>query len=203
MSIPLPGGSSVVFEGYYGFEAGFNHTDYLGNSIVNTYYPCCLGGKGTYVSSRSYAPFGQQFDVAGSQEGNGPSQGFDGIANLLDYTGLWDTPARELDPIAGRWISPDLAGRNAVNMMRPQTWNRYNYGSNDPLSRFDPTGLEDLNDDPNYVLAGGAGGALVDPATVVGILDFLDNELFGPPITDDYTMYDTGHLFFGYLPTPR
>ena len=56
---------------------------------------------------------------------------------------LDDAGARELHPNQGRWISPDPAGLAAVNVTGPQTWNRYAYVSNNPLSYTDPLGLFD------------------------------------------------------------
>ena len=41
----------------------------------------------------------------------------------------------------GRWISPDPAGIVAVDPSNPQTWNRYAYVMNNPLSYVDPLGL--------------------------------------------------------------
>src|SRR5713101_2759690 len=41
----------------------------------------------------------------------------------------------------GRCISPDPAGLAAVNPTNPQSWNRYAYASNTPLTVIDPLGL--------------------------------------------------------------
>jgi len=41
-----------------------------------------------------------------------------------------------------RWISPDPAGLGAVDPSNPQTWNRYAYVGNNPLSNVDPLGLD-------------------------------------------------------------
>jgi hypothetical protein len=41
----------------------------------------------------------------------------------------------------GRWMSPDPAGVGAASPQAPQTWNRYAYVANNPLSAVDPTGL--------------------------------------------------------------
>lgn len=70
----------------------------------------------------------------------------------LDFTGFadgfWDTEnngehfgAREYQNIHGSWLSPDPAGMAAVDPSNPQTWNRYAYVGNDPLSYIDPLGL--------------------------------------------------------------
>jgi RHS repeat-associated protein len=55
-------------------------------------------------------------------------------------TDEYDTPARELHPNLGRWVSPDPAGMAAVDPRNPQSWNRYAYVSNNPLNSTDPTG---------------------------------------------------------------
>jgi len=48
---------------------------------------------------------------------------------------------REYSPVQGRWISPDPTGLNAVDITNPQSWNRYAYVYNNPLSNIDPWGL--------------------------------------------------------------
>jgi len=53
---------------------------------------------------------------------------------------LYDATFREYAQY-GRWISPDPAGRKAVNIANPQTWNRYAYVTNNPLALIDPNGL--------------------------------------------------------------
>jgi RHS repeat-associated protein len=61
--------------------------------------------------------------------------------------GLFDTPNRELHPNQGRWISPDPAGMSAADPSNPQSWNRYAYVINNPLSNIDPLGLQDCTMD--------------------------------------------------------
>jgi RHS repeat-associated protein len=58
--------------------------------------------------------------------------------------GLYDFLARELPPTQSRWISPDPAGLAAVDPSDPQTWNRYAYVRNAPMTESDPLGLCDL-----------------------------------------------------------
>jgi RHS repeat-associated protein len=53
----------------------------------------------------------------------------------------YDALERELHPVQGRWIQPDPAGMAAVDPSNPQTWNRYAYVINNPLSFIDPSGL--------------------------------------------------------------
>jgi RHS repeat-associated protein len=50
--------------------------------------------------------------------------------------------AREYSGTQGRWESPDPAGMAAVDPSNPQTWNRYAYVGNNPLSYADPSGLD-------------------------------------------------------------
>jgi|SRR5579863_2477335 len=100
------------------------------------------------------------------EEANGPWG--DGFNETLfsDFTGfaggVWDTEnngdhfgAREYHKIHGSWLSPDPAGLAAVDMTNPQTWNRYAYVMNNPVSFVDPLGLY-LMDCAWYCVMGGA-----------------------------------------------
>jgi RHS repeat-associated protein len=67
-----------------------------------------------------------------------------------DFTGQWTDPygmasfpARSYSLGQGRWATTDPAGRVAANPGDPQTWNRYAYVTNNPLSFTDPLGLTD------------------------------------------------------------
>jgi RHS repeat-associated protein len=42
----------------------------------------------------------------------------------------------------GRWTIPDPAGLSSVSPANPQTWNRYTYVANNPLSFVDPMGMQ-------------------------------------------------------------
>lgn len=53
----------------------------------------------------------------------------------LDYFG-----ARYMSSAQGRWTSPDPSNLG-VDFYLPQTWNRYNYGLNNPLAVADKNGL--------------------------------------------------------------
>ena len=41
----------------------------------------------------------------------------------------------------GRWSSPDPAGLAAIDMLNPQSWNRYAFVGNNPCAAIDPLGL--------------------------------------------------------------
>jgi RHS repeat-associated protein len=65
------------------------------------------------------------------------------FAQLPDYdseTDQYNTPNRHYNP-TGRWLSPDPAGKKAVKLDDPQTWNMYAYVRNNPTTSTDPTGL--------------------------------------------------------------
>ncbi len=99
----------------------------------------------------SYVPFGE-----GYAGGQGYVQ-FTGInswtvADTENQSGsLEDFMFRRYSPVQGRWISPDPAGLGAVDPSNPQSWNRYAYVGNTPLSATDPLGLfSDMNDAVQY-----------------------------------------------------
>ena len=87
----------------------------------------------------------------------------------LDFTGfaggVWDQEnngdhfgAREYAKTQGRWLTPDPAGLAAVDPSNPQTWNRYAYVTNNPVSFTDPLGLLALPCYPNCGDDGGGDG---------------------------------------------
>ncbi len=107
----------------------YSHPDWLGSQRVVS------AGNRTYVGSLAYAPFGETYSQLGSAQLLFANQPTD-IANDLH-----DFPARELHDRQGRWISPDPAGMTAADPTNPQSWNRYAYVLNSPLSNIDPDGL--------------------------------------------------------------
>jgi RHS repeat-associated protein len=79
---------------------------------------------------------------------------------------LDDFTYRRYAPVQGRWIAPDPSGIAAVNPSDPQSWNRYAYVGNRPLSNVDPLGLDliapcDPDVDPSC--GGGGGGGYCPP----------------------------------------
>jgi RHS repeat-associated protein len=155
--VRLPGGGSLAY-----LSSGpwaFNHPDWQGNIRLSTYT------SRTFLSSTEYAPFGEDYD-----HGTGTSCcnfGFNGGSSRNMFADMYDTPNRELHPVQGRWIQPDPAGLAAVDPSNPQSWNRYAYVGNNPISRIDPLGLDWYDNLPgwNAPTAVGVWGVSVDPST--------------------------------------
>jgi len=82
-------------------------------------------------------PFGDGLNCAGSSPN--PVH-FTGQA--LDPHGLTHLMYRDLSTTQGRWVVPDPAGMSAADPTNPQSWNRYSYVLNNPMSAADPDGLD-------------------------------------------------------------
>jgi RHS repeat-associated protein len=127
---PLPGGS-VLSQG--GGGHGVQMADWLGT--IRAYYSYT---GGSYSSSSAHAPFGETYGLnAGYPWGFGGEGMDDGNTANTTY---W-FPERKLRTSQGRWMSPDPAGLAAADPTNPQSWNRYAYVLNNPLSNIDPMGL--------------------------------------------------------------
>jgi RHS repeat-associated protein len=134
--LPLPGGG-IAMIGSTG-TGQYNHPDWLGSARVFS-SPSQVPTKGF-----AYAPFGEGYAQNSNQWiqftefGNAWTSGGDSNQG----PDLDDFMFRRYSPGQGRWISPDPAGLVAVDPTNPQTWNRYAYVANNPLSFVDPTGLQ-------------------------------------------------------------
>ena len=134
----------------FGFESGFgvyygrnsshfykNYTDQVATERVQTQYST---SGSTVNETCQNLPFGDAFPC------QHPQGGFGG--DVYYFAGLFTDPigtdnqavAREYSATQGRWESPDPAGMAAVDPSDPQTWNRYAYVGNNPLSNVDPMG---------------------------------------------------------------
>jgi RHS repeat-associated protein len=126
--LPLPGGATAVYT-LTGL-AYYRHTDWLGSSRMAS-----TPARALY-SSTAYAPFGEAYKTSGSADSSFTGQNSDAVSSLYDFT------FREHSPSQGRWISPDPLGKGAVDPSSPQSWNRYAYTMNGPMSATDPFGLD-------------------------------------------------------------
>jgi len=127
----------------------FPRPDHLGTPRVTTDY------TGGVKRTQTNLAFGDNFS-----ETTSPFVDFTGFAD-----GVWDAEnnsdhfgAREYAKTQGRWMTPDPAGLAAVNPRNPQTWNRYAYVTNNPVSYRDPSGLVSMPNVGTYANGGGGGG---------------------------------------------
>jgi RHS repeat-associated protein len=108
-------------------------TDHLGSPLVTT------DQQGNILATDSFWAFGEDAGTTGPVARR-RFTGHERDANLrgrifdLDYM-----HAREYSPHLGRFLSVDPA-RRSVNPMAPQSWNRYTYGLNNPMTFVDPDG---------------------------------------------------------------
>jgi RHS repeat-associated protein len=110
----------------------FAHNDQIGTTRVRTDH------TGGVVEHCENDPFGTYFLWCG---GTWESD--------IYYTGQFELndgmivfPARSFHSQTGRFTVPDPAGMAAADPSNPQSWNRYAYVLNNPLSNIDPTGLD-------------------------------------------------------------
>jgi len=125
--LPLPAGGAAVDTAtgltYY------RHSDWLaGGRLART-------PTRTVYFDVAYGPYGESYAASGSVDVNFTGQNQDTVSGLYDFL------FREYNTTHGRWPWPDPAGMAAVNMGNPQTWNRYAYVGNLPLTATDPLGL--------------------------------------------------------------
>jgi RHS repeat-associated protein len=126
---PLPGGAMAEASGSTYLV---HHRDWLGTSR----FISRLTARPLYFDA-AYAPFGESYATSGTSD-------LEFTQERQDITsGLYDFQFREYIPNHGRWLSSDPSGLNAANPMYPQTWNRYAYVGNSPLTDSDFGGLMD------------------------------------------------------------
>jgi RHS repeat-associated protein len=128
------------------------HSDWLGSTRLSS-----SPGQ-TVLADQAYAPFGEGY----ATYFHGGTNDF--TAQTQDVTsGIYDFLFRQYSPTQGRWQTPDPAGTAAVDITNPQTWNRYAYVGNNPLSNIDPQGLSDCDTFIEQDCEGPGGAAGGDP----------------------------------------
>src|SRR5208283_3289917 len=131
--VPLSGGLTAVYNA--SGLAYYRHPDWLGSSRFAS-----TPSRSMYYDG-AYAPYGESYAESGTTDRNFTGMNQDTISSGSNP--LYDFLAREHHPTWGRWVSPDPAGVAAENPGNPQSWNRYAYVLNNPLSLVDPVGLKD------------------------------------------------------------
>ncbi|MGA2890644.1 MAG: RHS repeat-associated core domain-containing protein [Terracidiphilus sp.] len=127
-------------EFYAAGVATYQHQDWLGTERLRTTYTGAVGGS--YKS----LPYGD------GQTSSGEDYNPYYFATLdTDHaSGTDHAQFRQYSPAQGRWMRPDPY-MGSYRIGNPQSFNRYSYVRNNPVSRIDRLGLEDSSD-------GGDGG---------------------------------------------
>lgn len=171
--IPLPGQAIAVYTSS-GLDH-YRHSDWLGSTRLSS------SPSRTFVSSVAYAPFGETY-VASPSNADASFTGMNSDTSAGDFDFLFREYSNQ-----GRWAQPDPAGLAAVDLSKPQSWNRYAYVLNNPLRAVDPLGLDcvwvNSNDDIVSVQAGdgdcsdhgGLTGYYVEGTVDPSSLGFSDN----------------------------
>jgi len=138
-------GSGKHLGTYSGGTTNFLHTDWLGSKRVMT------GVNGAVSQTCSNLPFGDGANCSGT---NWSLNDFTGFLHDPE-TGLEHAWFRKYSGIQGRWTTPDLT-LDSMNVMNPQSLNRYAYVENNPLINLDPQGLRlvriDLDDGTSFLV---------------------------------------------------
>ncbi len=140
-----------------GAAVHFEHQDWLGTERMRTAY------NGSVEGSYASLPYGD------GQTASGTDTDANHVA-MLDFDSESDTDHakyRQYSPTEGRWLRPDPYS-GSYHFRNPQSMNRYVYAMNSPLSKIDPSGLdnewspdeggEDYTDDGGWGGDGGYGG---------------------------------------------
>jgi RHS repeat-associated protein len=131
------GGRVVAFNSQSQGITVFLHKDMQTTSHMAT------GPDGSVLQDQVFYPWGQSWHNLGTWY----QQEFAGLDMADPTTGFYGSLSRTYNPPPGRWFSPDPAGLAAADPSDPQTWNMYAYVRNNPTTRTDPTGLDDITYD--------------------------------------------------------
>ncbi|SAL52446.1 RHS repeat-associated core domain-containing protein [Caballeronia concitans] len=124
-------------------EVRYLHADHQGSIDLVT------DAKGKPVERLKYDPFGRRVSPKDPSKRPGPLKadlhtGFTGHEHVDDGWNLIDMKGRFYDPVLGRFLTPDPFTPRPLN---PQSWNRYAYVLNNPLTLRDPSGFNGSDDD--------------------------------------------------------
>lgn len=131
---PDPGVAKACFYALNLTSTHFQHQDWLGTERLRTSYNGSV--EGTFIS----LPFGDGYSFTGVNEDQSHFATLD-----KDYYAAPDSMTdhaqfRQYSEAQGRWMSPDPYD-GSYDFANPQSFNRYSYVGNNPLSFTDPAGL--------------------------------------------------------------
>ncbi len=119
-------------EFYAASVANYQHQDWLGTERMRTTYTGAV--EGSYQS----LPYGD-----GQTSSGADYDAYHFAALDADYaSGTDNAQFRQYSPAQGRWMRPDPYS-GSYDLGNPQSFNRYSYVLNNPLSNLDPLGLDD------------------------------------------------------------
>jgi RHS repeat-associated protein len=176
----------------------FEHQDWLGTERVRTNY------TGSAASSYVSLPWGDGYtpnenDPVGNAQDNLHYAQLDHDTESLTEHAQF----RQLSSAQGRWMSPDPYD-GSYDPTNPQSFNRYAYVLNNPLSYTDPSGLI-LPGSAGYGGGGECpncyGGAVYNDGTGSGVGLGLSNTTTTTHTTDFYMQWGTGGNSDGTLMT--
>ena len=117
-------------------EKQYLFKDHVGSTDV------IVDDGGNIVERLSFNPWGERRNADWTEADieivSGSNRGFTGH-EMDDEIGLVNMKARIYDPVLGRFLSPDALIPNPTDL---QSYNRYSYVRNNPLSFSDPSGFE-------------------------------------------------------------
>ena len=127
-------GNGISTSTYSQVEKQYLFKDHLGSTDV------IVDNDGVIKEQLSFNPWGERRDAdwteADGEITSSTNRGFTGH-EMDDEIGLINMNARIYDPIIGRFLSPDALIPSPTDL---QSYNRYSYVRNNPLSFTDPTG---------------------------------------------------------------
>ncbi len=128
----------VASTAYAGEVVFFYHTDPAGTPIAMT------DANRNVVWRADYLPFGEENVITGTVQNDHMFVG----KEQDQETGLYYFGARYMEPMIGRFLTPDPVGAvdphtgkvNEKNLFNSQRLNRYSYSLNNPYRYLDPDG---------------------------------------------------------------
>jgi RHS repeat-associated protein len=111
---------------------------YFGGRLIGVNgLPVVTDRLGSVRSGISYYPWGEEKTSPPTQDGQVKFGTY-----FRDMPGQDYADQRYYNANAGRFYTPDPAGKRRVDPKNPTSWNMYAYAGDDPVNRFDPSGLD-------------------------------------------------------------
>jgi RHS repeat-associated protein len=181
------GGQQIAFRAGDG-TTYFEHQDWTGTERLRTNY---LGQAAQRYSS---LPWGDDSSAAIGGDGDNQDNAIFAGLDLDTESGTGHAQFRNYSQTQGRWLAPDPYD-GSYDITNPQSFSRYAYALNNPLSFIDRLGL-----DPCPGAGGGGGGA--DPGDGGDGDDPNDPEIARSRVRPDDTGCDCGPNCVGVVADP-